>query len=207
MSDLADREGFAVAYPAALGLLPAWSVDAAGPGNRDVAFVRDLVAAIAGSIPVADVFVAGMSNGGGMAGRLACDAADLVTAAAPVAAAHTSEMCSPSRPVPVVAFHGTGDLIVPYRGFAPLGLPPIEAWAAAWAQRNGCTPESVREGVADDVEVRSWGDCGADVVLYTVDGGRHGWPGSDRAFSVLDSTTSIDASEIMWEFFRRHASG
>lgn len=203
MSEVADREGFVVVYPAALGLLPAWTVDVAGPENRDVAFARDLVDAVAGLIPIGDVYAAGMSNGGGMAGRLACDAADLVAGAAPVAAAHTSETCSPSRPVPVMAFHGTDDLIVPYRGFAPFDLPPIEEWAAEWARRNGCRPEAVIEEVADDVELRSWPGCSADVVLYTVDGGRHGWPGSDRAFSVLDSTTSIAASEIMWEFFRQ----
>jgi poly(3-hydroxybutyrate) depolymerase len=53
--------------------------------------------------------------------------------------------------------------------------------------------------------VRStWGECDAGVVLYTVEGGRHGWPGSERAIRELDSTRSIDASSLIWEFFADH---
>jgi polyhydroxybutyrate depolymerase len=206
MTRVADAEGFIVAYPAALGYLPAWTVDDERQGDRDVGFARDLVAAVAGAVDIdADrVYAAGMSNGGGMAGRLACDAADLIAAVGPVAGAHSVTTCDPVRPVPVVAFHGTADRIVPYDGFDLLGLPSVEEWAAGWAARDGCSGVPEVSTVTDDVERRTWTGCAADVVLYTVDGGRHGWPGSDRAIAALDSTTSISASEIIWEFFAAH---
>jgi polyhydroxybutyrate depolymerase len=206
MTPIAEREGFVVAYPAALGFLPAWEVDEATRGGADVQFVRDLVAAVSAAIDVDPdrVFATGMSNGGGMAGRLGCDAPDLVAAVAPVAAAHTVDGCDPDRPVPVVAFHGTADLIVPYRGFDVLGVPPIERWAAEWAERNGCEQDPLVERITSDVERRTWVDCDADVVLHTVYGGGHGWPGSERAARQGDSATSIDASDLIWEFFVRH---
>lgn len=208
MTEIAEREGFLVVYPAARGVLPAWATDAGAHADTDVRFVRDLVEAVSEAVPVdpGRVYAAGMSNGGGMVGRLACDAADLVAAVASVAGAHTVGECRPSGPVSVIAFHGTGDPIVPYRGFAALGLPPVAEWAADWAARSGCLPEPSLERIAGDVETRAWGGCegGAEVVLYTIEGGRHGWPGSDRALSVLDSTMSIRASDLIWEFFSRH---
>ena len=121
-----------------------------------------------------------------------------------MAGAHTAVSCDPVRPVPIVAFHGTADRIVPYAGFRPLGLPAVEDWTAEWAERNGCGPAPAPERIAADVERTAWTGCDAAVVLYTVEGGRHGWPGSERALAVLDSTDSIDASEIIWEFFEAH---
>ncbi len=209
MTAVADREGFVVAYPEALGFLPAWTVDDELQGDGDVRFVRDLVAVLTEAVEIDPdrVFAAGMSNGGGMSARLACDAADLVAAVGPVAGAYSIGTCEPGRAVPIIAFHGTGDRIVPYDGSRFLDLPSIEAWAGDWARRNGCGSPPTASDAAVDVEMRVWPDCEVDVVLYTVDDGRHGWPGSDRAMSVLDSTTSISASQIMWEFFVEHPRG
>jgi polyhydroxybutyrate depolymerase len=72
-----------------------------------------------------------------MADRLACELADRIAAVGTVSGAYQrSAQCSPSRPVPVFAIHGTADNIVPYEG--------IPEQASAWAQRNGCDPEPVK---------------------------------------------------------------
>lgn len=206
MTRVAEDEGFAVVYPEGHGRPRSWRSDPRR-GDLDVVFIRDLVALLdeAFGIDPARVYAAGMSNGGGMAARLACDAPDLVAAVAGVAGAYFSGDCVPTRPVPVVAFHGDADPIVPYEGWGPF-LPSVEGWASEWAARNGCEPEPTLGAVATDVTTLRWAGCtaGADVVLYTVAGGRHGWPGSERTGEHLGSTNSVDASHLIWDFFAAH---
>lgn len=205
MSGVAAEEGFLVVYPEGAGRPRRWRSDPR-QGDLDVAFARDLVALIGDATPIdpRKVYAAGMSNGGGMAARLACDASDLVASAGAVSGAYPTGECSPGRPVPVVAFHGTADPIVPYEGWSVF-LPAVEDWAAGWAERNGCGPAD-ETTVTADVTSRHWGDCeaGADVMLYTVAGGRHGWPGSGRGTGWGGSSDSVDASLLLWEFFAAH---
>jgi polyhydroxybutyrate depolymerase len=207
MHEVGETQGFVVVYPAASGRPSRWRVDARIQGDADVEFVRSLVGAVGSSLPIDTdrIYAAGMSNGGGMAGRLACDAADLIAAVGSVSGAHNEVRCEPTRPVAVAELHGTSDLVVPFEGWPGL-LPAADEWATDWAARNGCSSEPQVRTVADDVLLTTWADCreGADVDLYRIDGGKHGWPGSDRAASGGDSTTSIDASEILWEFFEMH---
>jgi polyhydroxybutyrate depolymerase len=206
MTALAEEKAFLVAYPEGSGLPRSWRSDPRR-GDLDVVFTRDLVALLGRGVGVDPrrVYAAGMSNGGGMAARLACDASDLVAAVGTVAAAYPTGGCPPGRPVPVAAFHGTDDPIVPYEGW-PLLLPAVEEWLGGWAGRNGCRAAPVAERVAVDVTRAAWGDCpaSADVVLYTVEGGRHGWPGSGRDSGWGASTDSVNASELLWEFFAAH---
>jgi polyhydroxybutyrate depolymerase len=206
MTELAEEEGFLVVYPEGSGLPRSWRSDPRR-GDSDVVFVRDLVGLLTEAVGIDDtrIFATGMSNGGGMAARLACDASDVIAAVGTVAAAYPTGECSPDRPVPVIAFHGTSDPIVPYQGWGLL-LPGVEAWAAGWAERDGCRTGPVDEAVAPDVTRVSWGDCGAtaEVILYKVAGGRHGWPGSGRHTYWGGSTDSVDASALLWEFFAAH---
>ncbi len=195
-SEWADERGFLVVYPQSLS--GGWRVP---PGSADVTFLRDLVAHLeAGyAIDPARRYVAGISNGGGMANRAACDAADLFAAAASVAGAYlTWEQCAPSRPVPILAFHGLEDQMVPYEGNR--ALPSIPAWAAAWAERNGCREGPVMDRPQPGAERRRWTACqaGAEVVLYALEGVGHAWPGVGRA------ADSVEATALMWAFFEAH---
>jgi polyhydroxybutyrate depolymerase len=206
MTRVAEEHGFVVAYPEGYGRPRSWRSDPRR-GDLDVVFTRDLVALLDEALGIdgARVYAAGMSNGGGMAARLACDAADLVAAVAGVAGAYFIGDCAPVRPVPVILFHGDADPIVPYEGWGRL-LPAIEDWAGEWATRNGCEALRTFEAVTRDVTASRWIGCAADaqVVLYTVVNGHHGWPGSDRTGPWLGSTDSVDASELLWEFFSAH---
>jgi polyhydroxybutyrate depolymerase len=51
-----------------------------------------------------------------------------------------------------------------------------------------------------------YGDCtdDAEVILYTVDGGGHTWPGGPDIVRLGKTTQAIDATALMWEFFQRH---
>src|SRR5258705_509133 len=124
-SKLADRKGFSVAYPTATGSRPYWNISGALPGKPDdVAYLREVIPAAvrAACADPARVGVTGVSNGGGMTARLACDAADLIAAAAPVAGGYRSlPDCRPPRPVPILEIHGAVDQVVPYRGTGSSG--------------------------------------------------------------------------------------
>lgn len=195
-----DAEGFVVAQPASELLAGAWNML---EGSDDVAFARAVVADVAARVAIDPerVFATGFSQGGGMANRLACDAADVVAAAAPVAGAYVGwSRCEPAQPVPIMAFHGDRDIVVPYDGFGL--LPDVVEWAGRWAERNGCSTTGSAE-VTRDVAARSWSGCdsSAAVTLYTIQGGGHGWPGTIDPSRVGDTTASISATDLMWEFF------
>ena len=80
--------------------------------------------------------------------------------------------------------------------------------AANWAERNRCLPEPVDSLVAADVTRRTYTSCAnrAPVVLYTVEGGGHTWPGGTPLpkWFVGRTTNGVDATSVMWAFFREH---
>jgi polyhydroxybutyrate depolymerase len=148
MSDVSDERGFLVAYPAGLnGVVGAsWNAGSCcGNAYDDVGFIRDLVKALEKDYCIDErrVFATGLSNGGMMSYRLACDAADVFAAVAPVAGASLADPCAPSRPVPILAFHGTGDTIVPFNGgtdglYHVLTFPPVSYSIDLWRSLDSC---------------------------------------------------------------------
>jgi len=199
----AEAEGFIVVYPN--GLDNAWRT---GPASPDVQFTRDLISQLEAvySIDPKRIYVAGMSNGGGMTNRLGCDLADIIAAIGPVAGAYNFwKQCQPARPIPVIAFHGLTDKVVPYEGAGEgIAEPPIHTWAEAWANRNGCAPTPSVTQPVPSVTAETWGNCSqnADVILYTLDHHGHSWPGS----AMLPQITSqaINATDLIWDFFKAH---
>lgn len=216
--EVADREGVIVAYPSASpeGGLRTWRVEHDAGLRRDVRFIADMIDTLSAryNIDAARIYADGLSNGGGMAFVLSCTLSDRIAAVGLVASAQTLEWgwCTDRRPVPMIAFHGTDDPVVPYRGGAMwisrTVFPSIPQWVSSWARRNGCSPSPAESAVAVDVVRRAYGSCAndADVELYTVLGGGHAWPGGGALpESWLGRTThGIDATATMWAFFRAH---
>lgn len=208
LGSLADEKGFIVVYPQGLGEPPGWRVGPLEAGDDDLAFLSDLIDDLASRYPIDPrrIYATGISNGGGMVDRLGCRMADRIAAIAPVSGAYLfSGDCQPARPMPVLAFHGTGDDIVPYQGEGR-ALPPIRDWAEAWAQRDGCRSGptvTLQQGAAT---VERWADCQGDseVQLVTIDGGGHWWPGADFSPGIPRPTDDIDASAMIWAFFEKH---
>ena len=217
-NDLADEHGFIVVYPSGTGFPKRWNTSgvASDDAADDVAFLSDLIDTLSQqyTIDPARIYANGLSNGAGMSNLLACTRSDRIAAIGGVAGAYTAPVqgCSPTRPVPIIAFHGTADPIVPYAGGAagPNGFvfPAVPDWAAAWAARNGCgeTPEDLP--ASDEVSGVRYTGCtdGADVVFYTIQGGGHSWPGGGKLPKgiVGHTTEDINASAVMWEFFTQH---
>ncbi|MEM7137427.1 MAG: PHB depolymerase family esterase [Myxococcota bacterium] len=216
MDETADANGFIVAYPN--GLSSSWNGGAccgtsAAQGVDDVGFTRALIDDLGarGCIDLRRVYATGMSNGGFMSHRLACEAADVIAAIAPVAGVLGLETCNPSRPVPVIHFHGTADNIIFYEGGGLVESISVADSVDGWLARNGCADDPVvtfDEGMVT-CETASDCDAGASVTLCTVDGGGHCWPGSpcpevgtaDLTVDLGVSTFDIQANDAMWELF------
>jgi polyhydroxybutyrate depolymerase len=214
MSVLADSAGFLVAYPNALPPAPGQSSEwNAGPRSADVQFVRDLVKRLKHDYNVqpSRIYATGMSNGGGMANRVGCDLADIFAAIAPVEGGYAEPgwaVCCPSRSMPVMAFHGLSDQVVPFNGGKGTGFtasatfPAIPDWAGAWALRNSCnmlpvkTTTSVTQPTLIKVTRTKYGQCAdnASVILYAIDPHYHTWPKGNP----------IDATPMIWAFFSMH---
>jgi polyhydroxybutyrate depolymerase len=65
-------------------------------------------------------------------------------------------------------------------------------------------PIRVDDGTRIRRSVYTGGHTGAEVVLYTIHGGGHTWPGRQPALQFLGpSTQNLSANEAMWEFFER----
>jgi polyhydroxybutyrate depolymerase len=207
MSAKADRETFMVVYPD--GLNAAWRDGPGADGQEDQQFVRDLISSLESqySIEPRRIYVTGISNGGGMANRLGCDMADVIAAIAPDSGAYNFwQVCKPSRPIPVLAFHGLDDNIVPYAGGTPTSMePPIPDWAAAWAARDKCNPAPATTTPTAGVTVQTWSNCAGDaeVILYTLANHGHSWPGSLLMPKAITSQ-AVNATDVMWAFFAAH---
>jgi len=216
LSALADREGFIMVYPQGMGEIPTWEINAV-TDNRDVQFVHDLIAGVAARCAVDPdrIYATGHSRGGGMANRLACDLSDRIAAIGPVSGVYPPETgdCVPPHPVAIIAFHGDADPVVPYNGIGNQNSPPgayftfgipIPQWASAWASRNGCSSGPV--SILDETRLAgsAWNGCrnDADVVLYTIPGGGHGWPGGEDS-----SSGGFNAAQMIWDFFAVHSAG
>ena len=224
MSAQADRSGFIVCYPDGTGTGPllTWNAGSfpVGAANAkrpdDIAFLGKMLDDLgtAANIDAKRVYVAGMSNGGMMAYRVAAEMSDRIAAIASVTGTLTIDEWKPKRPVSVLQIHGTKDGIVPFTGTKDnplLKFPAIETVVARCAKANGCDEKpKVTElpQIRDDlkVEKRDYGKSksGAEVVLYVIEGGGHTWP-SRLAPSFLGKTTfNLDGNEVIWEFFSRH---
>jgi len=213
----ADTGQFVVAYPD--GLNHAWAVgggccgDPGRTGVDDVAFVRQVVATLSRQLPIdaAHVYATGISNGGLLAYRLACDT-DLFAAIGPDSATLLGDCPSPAR-VSVIHIHGTADRNIPYQGgegegVAHINGPAVPDVVARWRTVDGCAAPAVSTAGSVTTSVATCPD-GRAVELITIDGAGHQWPGStrnliQRVAGTDPPSTALDATDTIWRFFSTH---
>ena len=150
------------------------------------------------------IYVAGHSNGGFMAHRLACAIGDRLAAVASTGGAGppASRACTLASPIGVLEVHGDADRIVRYDGGRVFDRPTSEPYASAretldtWAQRLGCTAEAAADEPAGDappLHIQRRAPCArGDVELWTIPGGGHG-------------IVSPALLERIWSFLSAHA--
>lgn len=217
--ELADEEGFIIVFPAAMRTDGSsghrvFNIHRLSKLDGDVRFITDLIDKLGmeHNIDESRIYVDGLSGGAGMAFALSCTLGERIAAVGMVASALLlpAHWCPDPRPVPLMIFHGTADKIAPYHGGTSKAVTTpvqsVERFTAAWAQRNGCAPESGETLVAKDITRRAWTGCTDDtpVVLYTIPGGGHTWPGStpDTEWFLGLTSRDIDATRELWAFYR-----
>ena len=212
---VADEHGFLVVYPSGSDTPRVWPMGRTSLA-ADVQYISDLIDKLASeyNLDRARIYADGISNGGGMAFALACKLGDRIAAIGAVASAQTLpwEWCGDGRPVPAMVFHGSADPVVPYKGgtsaISPRPFPGMRDWIARVARRNGCAADASETPVATSVRRLSYGNCaqGADVILYTIDGGGHTWPGGMPLPEWIcgRTTREISATRLLWQFYSEH---
>lgn len=209
-SQFLDEVGPAiVVFPAGFDL--SWNAGyccggAHAAGVDDVAFLQAVVAQVlaqqAGASP-GHVYLAGFSNGGRMAYRVACDSPGLFAGVAAVEAVSVSA-CALTTPVPLLIVAQTGD---PLLSVVP-GEPPahieghtettVGAEVADWRGLDGCGPAAVT-ATFGDLSTQSWNQCHGEgrVEEAIYGGGAHTW------FHGCQGTPSAQA--LVWSFFHEAA--
>jgi polyhydroxybutyrate depolymerase len=180
-------------------------------GLDDVALIKAILADVGthANVDSRRVFATGLSNGGYLSYRLACEAADVFTAVAPGAGGISGIECRPGRPISVLDIHGTNDNLVPYS---------LQASSQATiATANGCStatvPATVPASGGDTTCLTRTGcPAGIEVTACTVQGGGHDWfgdPGCGTGAGVLGCAVVGPNSNFMvnttaaWDFFSR----
>ena len=218
---LADKEKFVVVYPDALERR--WN-DQGGTVD-DVGFLLAIVDKLVadGLVDKNRIYVAGISNGGMMAQRLACEQADRIAGIATVAGGLPEPLqatCKPARALPVLVIHGTEDPIVPWSGGAVAGFEDFGKVLSAretakfWAANNRCGDGGViaaepdrdpKDGTRVKLEVFASCPAGAAVKLAAIEGGGHTWPGGYQYLPerfIGRTSQDVDANSLIWNFFK-----
>lgn len=216
LSVKADTENFIVVYPEGVkgGFFnisswnAGWCCGYASSSNiNDVGFIDSLLNTLVGqyAIDTNRVYATGMSNGGFMSYRLACELSDRIAAIAPVECSMTMTSCNPNRSVPIIHFHSYLDTNIPYDGGVGTGPsnhynPPLDSIMNVWATNNSCS--NLNDTIINNAQytLTKWTDCDCETEIHyyiTQDGG-HSWPG-------VGGSTFINATDLMWSFFQQHA--
>jgi polyhydroxybutyrate depolymerase len=226
MNATADQDGFIVAYPQgaiAAGAGYEWNIPGqpllgggSVPANaaNDIDFLQKTIDTFESGLCIDTnrIYVTGFSGGARMASQLACDLSTVVAAIAPVSGLRFPAPCPATRPVPVMAFHGTADPVDPYDGngqaYWTYSVPTA---AQRWAAFEGCTPAPTDSAPSSSLKLSSYGGCkdGSSVSLYTIVGEGHEWPGGPHLgvgyTAVLGpQSNAINANNAMWQFFSSH---
>jgi polyhydroxybutyrate depolymerase len=225
LNEAADKEGVAVVYPNGSGRLKdkllTWnSGNCCGYAldNKidDVAFIKALISELKTSINADPkrIYATGMSNGGMMSYRVACELSDEIAGIAPVAGALNVEPCKPTQPVSLLIFHGRDDQHVLYEGGPPKEkadsherVDQSVAFAASFFRTlNECKDEAKKEEKGNVLfELNSQCKAGSAVGVYSIKGQGHAWPGGKKGTPRADEpSTELNASALMIRFFLEH---
>ncbi|HWI84589.1 alpha/beta hydrolase family esterase [Ramlibacter sp.] len=218
-----DRAGFIAVFPEAYKApgksAGSWNAgsccgDAREQNVNDVGFIEAAVANVFRQASVArdQIYATGMSDGGMMAYRLACERPHLFRAVASVGGTDNTASCTPDKPVSVLHIHARNDPRVLFGG-APAARPGVKPRAfksapetvSKWAKLDGCmeAPRPVLEQAGASCEAYSYCRGQAEVQLCVTDTGGHSWPGAAKSARDVPAAP-ISATQAIWAFFSSH---
>lgn len=229
-NELSERDGFIVVYPQAIE--KNWndgrkleSVKAWEENIDDVGFITAIVEELTEkyNIDSGKIFTTGMSNGGFMSSRLACDRADIFRGAAILTASLSRDyltLCKPEKSLAIMVMNGTKDKLVPYNGGEVKVLKKSRGEIIStdeiinfWKDINDCTskkPTIELEDIVDDgttVTVDEYSNCKVrgSLILYTINEGGHTWPGGKQYLGewlIGKTNRDINACDVIWNYFK-----
>jgi polyhydroxybutyrate depolymerase len=235
---LSEKDRFIVVYPDGIelnwndGRNDEEAKDRAHTENiDDVGFISTLIDYMINNynIDPKRVYITGISNGAIMSYRLACELSYKITAIAPVDGSIPYMLlneCTPSDPVSVLAINNINDPLVPFEGgeiyghFHGVKLGKVLSANESiefWANRNTCSATPVvaeepdrdpKDGTRVARKEYNNGIDGTEVILYSVEGGGHTWPGGFQylpKWLIGKTSKDINANEVIWSFFKKHS--
>jgi len=182
----------------------------------DIALMRTVLARVR-HLPCIDkrrVHCVGYSNGGRFCMQLASEMSNQIASVAAVSGLRFPRPNNASRPIPVLAFHGTADPVNPWQGNGPWYWRDsvLEAFYR-WSDFNGCrnpskdpsfTPLRNTEGRAFITKNDDGCQQHASVELVKIKGAGHTWPGSRwHKPYVGPCNRKVDANSFILQFFDR----
>ncbi|HEX5737229.1 MAG TPA: PHB depolymerase family esterase [Hydrogenophaga sp.] len=220
----AEKAGYVVAFPNGFsrlrsGKLATWNAGLCCGQSRDrnvddVGFVRAVVADLQKRLDIDPrrIYAQGMSNGGMLSYRLACEMADTFAAIAAVAGTDGALACAPSRAVPVLHIHARDDDRVLFNGGSGnasathANFVSVPDTVAKWVRLNGCTatPRRVLDVPGAYCETHAPCRDGSEVKLCVTETGGHAWPGGRKVRGGQPGSSAIVANDVIWDFFSRH---
>jgi len=186
---MADKEGFVLIEPD--GVNKSWNAGSCCGGNKqdDVKFFRDMVTKATAELCIDSkrVYVSGHSNGGMMTYALACEAADIFAAVAPVCGISMSPSgsCKPARPIPVLAIRGLND--------GTVTINTADADINTWLSNDKCAKDQVTSsGVC-----KTYGSCAAGTKVMDCR------PRGDHNFFYANNPDNYLVPDNAWPFFKQ----
>ena len=225
-----ETAGFVAVFPNGYSKLPSgkfatWNAgnccgDARDRNVDDVGFVRKIIRDVSAQLHIdhTRIYATGMSNGGMMAYRLACELPDTFTAIAAVAGTDNTAQCAPKSPISILHIHAQNDDRVLYNGGAGrkfgdvskvTDFTSVPTTVSTWAGRNSCSGAPQRTLSTPGAYCDRYSNCQGNtaVQLCVTDSGGHSWPGGHKARAGEAPSQAISANDVMWDFFTLVSAG
>jgi polyhydroxybutyrate depolymerase len=159
------------------------------------------------------IFSTGMSNGGMMSYRLACEMSDVIKGIAAVAGTDNTTECNPKFPVSILHIHAKNDDHVLYNGgigseaqdrTKVTDFQSVPATIQKWVKLNSCNESPKRVLEKDKVYCDLYTGCknNVEVKLCVTEDGGHSWPGGQKFIKKSEpNSKAISANDVIWDFF------
>jgi polyhydroxybutyrate depolymerase len=224
-----DEHGYIAVFPNGSspfksGQLATWNAGGCCGGARDknvddIGFFKAMIQHLETQLNVdkARIFADGMSNGGMMSYRVACEMSDTFKAIASVAGTDSTATCTPKNPISILHIHAQNDDHVLFNGGAGKNAFPDEsrvtnftsvpATVAKWVKLNGCEAKPKRVLEKKGAYCEKYNGCKnkTEVQLCVTEDGGHSWPGAERKARENKGpppSKAISANDVIWEFFK-----
>lgn len=219
-----EDKGFIVVFPNGYSTLKSgkfatWAAGACCGGARDktiddVGFVKQIIKNVSHQLAIDrnQIVATGMSNGGMLTYRLACEMSDTFKAIAAVAGTDNTLHCTPQKPVSILHIHARNDDRVLYNGGAGkkfrdasrvTEFTSVPATVEKWVKLNGCNPVPQRILDRPGAFCDDYSQCRGHVhvQLCLTETGGHSWPGGSKNRASEPPSQALSANEVMWDFF------